>query len=90
MAQELPLPKWGLTMEEGTIVEWLVGPGDHVQEGTLLASVATDKIDVDWESPVEGIVVRHLVETGATLVVGDPAIVIADSDDDYRANIDHE
>ena len=87
MARELPLPKWGLTMEEGTIVEWLVAPGDRVQEGTVLASVATDKIDVDWESPVEGVVVRHLAEAGSTVAVGEAAIVVADNDDDYQASL---
>ena len=78
MVQELPLPKWGLTMEEGTIVEWLVKPGDHVREGTILASVATDKIDVDWESPLSGVVVKHLAEQGATVGVGEPVLVVDD------------
>ena len=78
MVQELPLPKWGLTMEEGTIVEWLVKPGDQVREGTILASVATDKIDVDWESPLSGVVVKHLAEQGATVAVGEPVIVVDD------------
>ena len=86
MAQKLAMPKWGLTMEEGTIVEWLVAPGDRVEEGTVLASVATDKIEVDWESPVAGIVVRHLAEPGSTLAVGAAAIVVAEDDTDYQAS----
>ena len=87
MAQQLAMPKWGLTMEEGTIVEWLVSPGDRVEEGTVLASVATDKIEVDWESPIAGVVVRHLAEPGSTLAVGAAAIVVAEDDTDYQASI---
>lgn len=90
MAQELPLPKWGLTMEEATIVEWLVGPGDRVHEGTVLALVATDKIEVDWESPVNGIVVRHVAAVGETVAVGDAAIVIADDESDYETSVRRE
>ena len=38
---EVKLPKWGLTMEEGSITEWLVAVGDQVKAGTVLANVET-------------------------------------------------
>ena len=41
MAVEFQMPKLGLTMEEGTIVEWLVQPGDRVQRGAIVAVVPT-------------------------------------------------
>lgn len=85
MAKEYPLPKWGLTMEEGTIAEWLVSPGDTVTEGQVLATVSTDKIEVDLESPAGGVVAALLVPAGETAAVGTSVIVIADDADDCAA-----
>lgn len=85
MAWTFPLPKWGLTMEEGTIVEWLCRPGDSVKEGTVIARVETDKIEVDFESPMSGVLADQLAATGATVAVGEPIVVIAADQDDYTA-----
>jgi pyruvate/2-oxoglutarate dehydrogenase complex dihydrolipoamide acyltransferase (E2) component len=85
MAQPIPLPKWGLTMQEGTIVEWVAQPGEQVREGSLLARVETEKIEVDMESPTAGVVAAHLAPAGATVPVGQPVVVIATDQDDYLA-----
>jgi len=85
VAQAYPLPKWGITMEEGTIATWKVQPGQPVVEGTLLAEVETDKLIVEFESPVAGIVAAHLVEQGVTVGVGTDVIVIARDAADYEA-----
>ena len=55
MAIEILLPKLGLTMEEGTVDEWLVADGTVVVTGMPLLRLATDKIDVDVEAEGEGI-----------------------------------
>ena len=64
MAAEVILPKWGLTMEEGTLTEWLVKEGQEVKEGEALADVETDKVSNQLESPVSGVVSKILVEGG--------------------------
>ena len=64
MAVEVILPKWGLTMEEGTLTEWLVKEGQEVKEGEALADVETDKVTNQLESPVSGVVAKILVEDG--------------------------
>jgi pyruvate/2-oxoglutarate dehydrogenase complex dihydrolipoamide acyltransferase (E2) component len=69
VAIEVLLPKLGLTMEEGTVDEWLVADGDVVTIGMPLLRLATDKIDVDVEAEAEGIIVRA-VGNGATLAPG--------------------
>ena len=69
MAIEVLLPKLGLTMEEGTVDEWLVNDGDVISVGTPLLRLATDKIDVDVEAESEGIIARA-VSNGATLAPG--------------------
>ncbi|MFM8155004.1 MAG: dihydrolipoamide acetyltransferase family protein [Actinomycetes bacterium] len=69
MAIEVTLPKLGLTMEEGTLEEWLVNDGDVISVGTPLLRLATDKIDVDVEAEAEGIIARA-VPNGTTLPPG--------------------
>ena len=69
MAIEVTLPKLGLTMEEGTLEEWLVNDGDVISIGMPLLRLATDKIDVDVEAEAEGIMARA-VPNGTTLPPG--------------------
>lgn len=86
MATTYPMPQWGITMEEGTISEWVAQPGDRVDEGDVLAVVSTDKIDVDFESPVAGIVAAHLAAEGDTVVCGADLVVIATDEEDLAAH----
>jgi pyruvate dehydrogenase E2 component (dihydrolipoamide acetyltransferase) len=69
VAIEVLLPKLGLTMEEGTVDEWLVNDGDLIAVGTPLLRLATDKIDVDVEAESEGILAKA-VPNGTTLAPG--------------------
>ncbi len=62
MATEVILPKWGLTMEEGTLVSWLKEEGDRVEEGEVIAEVETEKITNELEAPVGGVISKILVE----------------------------
>nr|BBH95910.1 hypothetical protein KTA_41090 [Thermogemmatispora argillosa] len=79
MAETIAMPKWGLTMEEGTIVEWMVGEGDPVQKGDVLAIVETEKTSVELTSPFSGVVARVLVADGETVPVGTPLLILASS-----------
>jgi pyruvate dehydrogenase E2 component (dihydrolipoamide acetyltransferase) len=79
MAETIAMPKWGLTMEEGTIVEWMVGEGDPVQKGDVLAIVETEKTSVELTSPFNGVVARVLVADGETVPVGTPLLLLASS-----------
>lgn len=67
---EVTLPKWGMTMQEGTISEWKVSPGEEVTEGQVLATVETEKVDADIESPGSGVIEELLVQAGETVEVG--------------------
>ena len=69
MAIEILLPKLGLTMEEGTVDEWLVTDGTVITVGMPLLRLATDKIDVDVEAEGDGILARA-VPDGTTLAPG--------------------
>lgn len=54
MATEFIMPKLGLTMEEGTILEWLVADGDVIQAGTPVLRIETDKVESDVEATNTG------------------------------------
>jgi pyruvate/2-oxoglutarate dehydrogenase complex dihydrolipoamide acyltransferase (E2) component len=69
VAIEIRLPKLGLTMEEGTVDEWLLDDGAAVVVGMPILRLATDKIDVDVEAEAEGILHRA-VGNGVTLEPG--------------------
>lgn len=66
------MPSLGADMESGTLLEWLVAPGDQVRRGQVVAVVDTAKSAIDVESWQEGVVERLLVEPGTTVDVGTP------------------
>ena len=70
MAENILMPKWGLTMEEGTIISWEMEVGDEIEVGDVIGVVETEKVEVDLESPVAGVVTRILVAEGETVDVG--------------------
>ena len=60
------MPSLGADMEAGTVVEWLVKPGDVVHKGDVVAVVDTDKADIDIETFEGGTVGALLVPVGRT------------------------
>ena len=77
MATNVILPKWGLTMEDGTVVAWYVDEGDHVVAGEVIAEVETEKVENELEAPCAGVVARILVDEDETVDVGTVLAVIA-------------
>lgn len=71
------MPKWGLAMEVGKIVAWLVDEGAQVAKGDELVDVETEKIAGAVESPGEGVLRRRIAEVGESLPVGAVLAVIA-------------
>jgi pyruvate/2-oxoglutarate dehydrogenase complex dihydrolipoamide acyltransferase (E2) component len=76
---EVKLPKWGLTMEEGSVSEWLVSVGERVEAGQALANVETEKVTTALESPVAGVVQRIEVPEGEDVAVGTVLCVLVES-----------
>jgi pyruvate dehydrogenase E2 component (dihydrolipoamide acetyltransferase) len=76
----LTMPKWGLTMEEGTIASWLLEEGDEIEVGTEILEVETDKIAQPVESTVAGVLRRIIGEEGEEYPVQTLIGVIADED----------
>ncbi len=77
MAEIIAMPKLGFDMAEGTLVRWVVGEGESIEKGQVLAEIETDKATVEVESSAAGVVYRHLVKAGDIVPVGTPIAVVA-------------
>lgn len=86
--REIRLPALSATMEEATLLEWKVAPGDTVTEGQAIAEVSTDKVDMDLEAPFGGTIVELLVEAGATVALGETVATLEADEDDMFAGMD--
>ena len=69
---EIRLPSLGADMEEATLLEWCVKPGDTVEFGTIVALLDTEKAEIEMESFVSGTIEALLIEPGETVDVGTP------------------
>ena len=67
---EIAMPQMGISVAEGTIVEWRKQPGDHVEADEPVCDVSTDKVDVEIPAPVAGRLARIVAEPGETVEVG--------------------
>jgi pyruvate dehydrogenase E2 component (dihydrolipoamide acetyltransferase) len=84
------MPKWGLSMQEGAIVDWWKSEGAVVTEGEDLVDIETSKITNVCESPAAGVLRRIVAQPGETLPVGALLGVLAEADvseDDVSAFI---
>ena len=71
------MPSLGADMTEGTLLEWLVQPGDTVHRGDIVAVVDTSKSAIDIEVFEDGVVEQLLIEPGTTIDVGTPMAILA-------------
>ena len=78
MQVQVKMPRMGQSMEEGTIVRWLVKVGDQVKRDQALAELETDKAVVSLESPVDGKVVEIQVPENKMVPVGETLASIED------------
>ena len=51
---QITMPQMGVSVAEGTVVEWKKQVGDWVEADEVIASISTDKIDTDVEAPAAG------------------------------------
>ena len=59
MPLAVAMPKLGMTMKEGTVLEYRVRPGDRVAKGQIILRIESEKTEVEIEAPASG-VIRHL------------------------------
>jgi 2-oxoglutarate dehydrogenase E2 component (dihydrolipoamide succinyltransferase) len=61
---DLKMPEMGEGVTEGTIAAWLKQPGETVKEGEVIAELMTEKVNVEFPSPVGGKLLEVLHEEG--------------------------
>jgi len=86
MAQvELVMPKMGESIMEATILNWLKKEGDRVEMDETILEIATDKVDSEVPSPVEGTISKILFPVDETVAVGS-VIAIIETESGSAAN----
>jgi pyruvate dehydrogenase E2 component (dihydrolipoamide acetyltransferase) len=76
MATELMMPKLGIKMTEGTIIEWKKKEGESVEKGESICVIKAKKIAFEVEAPNSGILAKIVAKEGDTVPVGGPLAFI--------------
>ena len=67
---EVTMPQMGVSVAEGTVVEWKKRVGDWVEADEIVVEISTDKVETEVPSPASGRLAEILVEVGTTVDVG--------------------
>ncbi len=79
---EIIMPKMGESVIEATITKWLKVEGDSLEEDDAIVEIATDKVDSEIPSPVEGKLIKTLFNEGDVVAVGTVIAIVEIKDDD--------
>ena len=82
MPVEIVMPKLGLTMSEGLIIEWKKKEGDQVKKGEILFVLQTEKVTFEVESPADGVLGKILVGVNETVAVSTVVAYILEPGED--------
>ena len=86
----LTLPKMGESVDEATIVNWLKNIGDKIDMDDFVVEVATDKVDSEVPSDVNGILIEKCFEINDVVKVGETLCVIEISDAENESDLQIE
>ena len=70
--ENIILPAMSDQMTEAELLTWKVNVGDEVKKGDVIAEIATDKVDMDLDSPFDGKITKLIAEEGSMVTVGEP------------------
>jgi pyruvate dehydrogenase E2 component (dihydrolipoamide acetyltransferase) len=82
MATRIDMPQLGLTMETGTILQWLKAVGEKIGKGQPVVLIQTDKVEYEVESPAAGTLLKVAAQEGAELPVGSLMAVLGEPGED--------
>ena len=81
------MPKYGMTMMEAEIIQWLVEQGTQVAKGDPLVSIETEKVSSSVEAPKDGFVGPLLFSEGDSVEVGSVLLYLFDSEEEIEAGM---
>jgi pyruvate dehydrogenase E2 component (dihydrolipoamide acetyltransferase) len=79
MASDVTMPRLSDSMEEGTVLKWLVEEGGEVKRGEPLVEIETDKANMTYDADADGVLVEVLAQEGDTLAIGEPIARIGEA-----------
>jgi pyruvate dehydrogenase E2 component (dihydrolipoamide acetyltransferase) len=79
--KRIVMPQAGQDLETGLVREWLKKVGDPVRKGETVVIVETEKIALDVESPIDGVLREILVPDGQETAIFSVIGVVADADE---------
>lgn len=82
MTKTIIMPKYGLQQDNGTVVEWRIKEGDHIDKGDILLDLETDKALFEYESPESGYVRKLVAQNGEEVPVLSVIAIITDEADE--------
>jgi pyruvate dehydrogenase E2 component (dihydrolipoyllysine-residue acetyltransferase) len=85
MATRIDMPQLGLTMEKGTILQWLKTEGGTVEKGQPVVLIQTEKVEYEVESPAAGTLLKVVATEGAEIPVGGLMAVLGQPGEDVSA-----
>ncbi len=78
MATDVTMPRLSDSMEEGTVLKWLVEEGGEVKRGEPLVEIETDKANMTYEADTDGALIEIVAQEGDTLAIGETIARIGD------------
>ena len=87
MAYEVKMPKFGETMTEGTIFNWIAKEGDQIEAGDPLFEIETDKASLEVEAEESGVLAKIVVKENESALIGDLVAVIAEEGEDIDSTV---
>src|SRR3954469_2694486 len=81
MATDVTMPRLSDSMEEGTILKWIVEEGGEVKRGEPLCEIETDKANMTYEADTDGVLVEIVVQEGETVALGEVIARVGSADE---------
>lgn len=85
MPKRIIMPKQGLQMTEGTIMQWLVDEGAAIAAGTPLFEMETDKLTITIDSPESGTLLKIVRGAGEVVPITELIAIVGEPGEDYSA-----
>ena len=90
MASDVTMPRLSDSMEEGTVLKWLVDEGGEVKRGEPLVEIETDKANMTYDADTDGVLVEIVAQEGDTLPIGEVIARIGDAGEAKSGGGDEE
>ncbi|MFW5917246.1 MAG: 2-oxo acid dehydrogenase subunit E2 [Halorubrum sp.] len=82
MGYVVRMPKLGLEMDRGTLIEWRIDAGESVEEGDAVADIESEKTSAEVDAREDGVLRKTYLDPGGTVEPGDPIGIVAANDED--------